>query len=110
MRPGVDCRVYGRIRGIGREVAALVAAEAPFDTVEMEADGISFEHEGRFVDAREFVARAVGFLPEGAEGDVDVIDNEAWTITRYALRGGAFEVTRHGLDDVLEHTKGEGNF
>jgi hypothetical protein len=110
MRAGADCRVYGRITGIGREVAEGLAAEAPFDTVEVMGDGLSFEHEGRYVDAEGFMARAVEVMPEGAEGDADVIDGSEWTITRYALRPGAFEAVRHGLDDVLEHTKGEGNF
>ncbi len=110
MRPGVEYRIYGRIRGIGPDVGQALAAEAPFDMVKVEEDGLSFEHEGRFVDTEGFVSLAVTLLPEGADGDVDVIDEPEWTITRYALRAGAFEVVRHGLDDVLEHTKGEGNF
>ncbi len=110
MRPGAEYRIYGRIRGIGPDVARTLAAEAPFDTVGVEEDGLSFEHEGRYVDAEGFVSLAVTLLPEGADGDVDVIDEAEWAITRYALRAGAFEAVRHGLDDVLEHTKGEGNF
>jgi hypothetical protein len=110
MRPGVDFRIYGRIRGLSPDVAVKLAAEAPFETARAEAGGIEIEHEGRFVDVEEFLARAVSLLPEGGDGDVDVIDEEAWTITRYALRPRGFEAVSHGLDDILDHTKGEGNF
>lgn len=110
MRPGVDVRIYGRIRGLAPDVARELAALAPFDTATAGPDGIEIEHEGRHVDVEEFLARAVAALGEGGDGDVDVIDEEAWTITRYALRRGAFEAVSHGLDDVLDHTKAEGNF
>lgn len=110
MRPGVDYRIYGRIRGLLQDAAARLAAEAPFEVARAGAEGLEIEHEGRYVDVEEFLARAVMLLGEGGDGDVDVIDNEAWTITRYALRPGAFEAVSHGLDDVLDHTKGEGNF
>jgi len=110
MRPGVDFRIYGRIRGLSPEAAGKLAAEAPFETARAVAGGIEIEHEGRYVDVEEFLARAVSLLPEGGDGDVDVIDHEAWTITRYALRPGDLQAVSHGLDDVLDHTKNEGNF
>lgn len=110
MRPGVPYRIYGRIRGLAPEAARELAAIAPFDTARAGAGGIEIEHEGRYVDVEEFLARAVALLSEGGDGDVDVIDEEAWTITRYALRPGDFQAVSHGLDDVLDHTKGEGNF
>lgn len=109
MRLGPDLRVYGEIRGLSSEAWARLAPDCPFATADY-ADGVlAIEHEGRWVDSEAFLAALVAALGPDGEGHADLIDNEAWTITRCALGPGKLDCQTFGLDDVLENTKGEGN-
>ena len=109
MPVGPDLRVYGEVRGLSEAAWAGLAGECPFDTADY-ADGVlSLEHEGRWVDAEGFLdALAAVVGPEG-EGHCDVIDNDAWTITRYVLQAGKMSSQQFGINDVLENTVKDGN-
>ncbi|SBW00169.1 conserved hypothetical protein [uncultured delta proteobacterium] len=43
-------------------------------------------------------------LPPEAEGKLDYLDLEAWTLTRCLWRGGAFDIQTRGLNHVLEYS------
>ena len=109
MAAGPDYRVYGEIRGLAPQAWARLAGECPLETADY-ADGIlSLEHEGRWVDVAGFMDAVAAVLEPQASGHCDAIDNDAWTITRFALRPGEALSQTFGIDDVLENTKGEGN-
>lgn len=109
MRLAADLRVYGEIRGLSQAAWRKLAPDCPLQGA-VWADGVlNLEYEGGWVDALPFleaVATALG--PEG-DGDADIIDNEAWTITRCHLAAGKLKSQTFDIDNVLENTKGEGN-
>jgi len=103
-------RAYGEARGLAPAAWAALAPDCPFETARY-ADGVlSLEHEGCWVDAEAFVRELASALGPGGEGHLDVIDNAAWTFCRYHLVAGNFEKQQFGIDDVLEHTKNEGQY
>ena len=109
MPVGPDLRVYGEVRGLSEAAWAGLAGECPFETA-VYADGVlSLEHEGRWVDAEGFLDALAAVVGPKGEGHCDVIDNDAWTITRYGLAPGKCTSQTFGIDDVLENTKSEGN-
>lgn len=110
MRLEPALRVYGEVRGLDRAGWEALVAVCPFDEARY-ADGVlSLTHEGGWVDAEALVrALAASVGPDG-EGDLDIIDNAAWTFTRYRLTPGNFTKQCFGIDDVLEHTKAEGQY
>ena len=109
MRVKPDMRVYGEVRGLSEAAWAALAPGCPFEGAVYAAGLLEIEHEGHWVDVESFleaVAAALG--PEGG-GHLDVIDNDAWTITRHGLAPGKCTSQAFGIDDVLENTKSEGN-
>jgi hypothetical protein len=109
VRLDTDLRVYGEVRGLSETVWQRLALECPFAGVSFTAGVLAIEHEGRWVDGAPFLEAVVAALGPGGEGHVDLIDNEAWTITRCALAPGKLDCRTFGLDEVLENTKSEGN-
>lgn len=109
MRLGPDLRVYAEVRGLPEAAWKALSPECPFEGARF-ADGVlSIEHEGRWADALDFLMAVARALPPGGEGQADVIDNEAWTITRCQLSPGKLDSQEFGLNDVLENTVSEGN-
>jgi hypothetical protein len=107
MKPA--CRVYGEVRGLSPEAWTRLAPACPLESAVYRDGVLEFEHEGGWVDADGFLEALAQALSPGGEGHADVIDNDAWTISRYVLAPGRASSETFGLDDVLEHTKGEGN-
>ncbi len=108
MKP--DYRVYGEARGLAPEAWAALASVCPFEEADYRDGTLAFEYEGRWVDADGFLEALAEALSPDGEGHADVIDNDAWTITRYVLSPGTCESRTFGIDDVLDSTtKGEGN-
>lgn len=110
MRLEPALRVYGEIRGLDRAAWEALAGVCPFAAARSAAGVVSFTHEGGWVDAEAFVQAVAAALGPDGEGDVDIIDNAAWTFTRYRLIPGNIEKQSFGIDDVLEHTKQEGHY
>jgi hypothetical protein len=109
VRVGPDMRIYGEVRGISNAAWAELAPDCPFAEAVYEGGVLTIEHEGRWVDADAFMESVAAALAPGGEGHLDVIDNEAWTITRYQLAPGKCASHLFNIDDVLENTKSEGN-
>ena len=107
MKP--DLRVYGEVRGLAPEAWARLAPQCPFETADYRAGVLGMEHEGRWVDAETFLEALARELSPGGDGHADVIDNEAWTITRYVWDDGKWKSQSFEIDDVLESGKSEGN-
>lgn len=109
MQLGPDLRVYAEVRGLPEAAWTTLAPDCPFDGAGW-ADGVlTIEHEGRWVDALDFLMAVARALPPGGTGHADIIDNEAWTITRCQVLPGKLESQEFGLNDVLENTVSEGN-
>lgn len=102
-------RVYGEIRGLSPEAWARLARACPFDEAAYGGGTLEIQHEGSFVDATGFMEALAAALGPEAEGHLDVIDNDDWTITRHVVQGGKWRFQTFGIDDVLENTKNEGN-
>jgi hypothetical protein len=109
VRLGLDLRVYAEVRGLSEAAWRRLAPECPFAAASYADGRLAIEHEGRWVDGEAFWDALVAALEPGGEGHLDLIDNEAWTITRCTLGPGKRDCQTFGLDDVLENTKGEGN-
>lgn len=102
-------RIYGEVRGLTDAVWAELSGECPFEAAVYKDGVLAIEHEGGWVDADSFMEIVAAALAPGGEGHLDVIDNEAWTITRYTLAPGKCASHLFNIDDVLENTKSEGN-
>jgi hypothetical protein len=102
-------RLYGEVRGLSETAWAALAPDCPFEGAVYAGGVLAIEHEGGFVDAESFMEAVAGAMGPGGEGHLDVIDNEAWTITRYTLTPGKSIFQSFNINDVLENTKSEGN-
>lgn len=109
MRAMSDYRVYVQVWGLGEEQTKTLMADSPFETAVIQDGALVMEHEGGWIDVEATVKDLAAILPEGGEGYVDLIDNQDWTVTRYAIFSGRYDAVTYSCDDVLEHTKGEGN-
>ena len=109
MRLGPDLRAYGEVRGLSGAAWAGLAPDCPFEGATHHAGVLAIEHEGHWVDAEPFLDALVAVLGPDGEGHLDLIDNEAWTITRCRLGPGKWQGQTFNINDVLENTKGEGN-
>ncbi|MBF0480071.1 MAG: hypothetical protein HQK81_00415 [Desulfovibrionaceae bacterium] len=110
MRCAVDCRLYGQISGIDRDVFSRLEDQLPSGAASFANGAMEIEYEGRAADLEDFLAGAAALMPPGSAGHLDHIDNELWRVNRYTLRPGGFDLESYGVDDVLDHTKAEGNF
>jgi hypothetical protein len=63
---------------------------------------ISFE--GLHFPVDDVLAALAATLPPHAEGKLDLIDMEAWVITRHQWRSGVFHASRRSLNHVLAHS------
>lgn len=95
-------RVYGLIRGLSAAAARELAARLPFAGVRPSGEAFDIDHEGAFVDVAEAAATIAAALPPGATASLDVIDHEAWTVSRYRIAPGRVEARTFGVDDVLD--------
>lgn len=69
----------------------------------LQGDMLRLSWEGVYFPLEEAVDALARSLPEGAEGRLDYIDLESWTLTRHILRDGAFTASTRSLNHVLDH-------
>ena len=96
------------MRGLGEAAWAALSGGCPFETATYEAGVVRFEHEGAYVEAEACLRELAGALGPDGEGHADVIDNEAWTVSRYRIFSGNFEKQTFDIDDVLEESRNVG--
>ncbi len=102
-------RVYGQVWGLDAALAERLGAALPFAEASFEDGVLVLEHEGGWIDVEEAAGEIASALPPGGEANVDLIDNVDWTVTRYAIYPGGYDSETYNADDILEHTKNEGN-
>ncbi len=88
----------------------LLAATLPEDTATLDGDSLDIEYAGFWIDAEPFLEASARLMHTGDNGHLDVFDDEAGAIIRYDLAPGGHTSVTHRYDDILEHTKGEGNW
>jgi hypothetical protein len=95
-------RVYGLVRGLAPEAARELATRLPFEHASPKGEVLDIEHEGVFVDVEQGAETIAQALPPGGSASLDVIDHEAWTVTRYRIAPGRVTARAFGVDDVLD--------
>lgn len=111
MRSGKpDFRLFGQFRLAAPGHAARLADALPHDAVTLDGATGEIDYAGFFVDTEEFLELAASLMQQGDEGHLDVFDDENRVLTRHELAPGGHQSRSHRYDDILEHTKGEGNW
>lgn len=67
------------------------------DMLRISFEGLVFPHE-------EALSLLKEWLPPEASGKMDVIDLEAWVLTRHVWEGGGFTASSRSLNQVLEYS------
>jgi len=105
-----DFRLFGQVR-LG-EPGGLVelGRTLPADAWIIKDGALDIDYAGRFLAVEDFLDAAAKLMRQGDEGHLDIFDDEAGRLTRVTLAPGGHESQSHRYDDILEHTKGEGNW
>jgi len=105
-----DFRVFGQVRLKDAQGLKRLGGTLPMEAWSIAGDTLDIEYVGRFLDVEEFLDAAARVIEPGDEGHLDIFDDEAGRLTRMTLAGGGHTSKSHRYDDILEHTKGEGNW
>jgi hypothetical protein len=105
-----DFRVYGQVRLADPAALTVLAATLPPEAATRDRDTLDIDHEGAFFDTQDFLDAAARLLGPGESGHLDILDEDARIVTRYDLAPGGHRHVSHAYDDILEHTKNEGNW
>ena len=101
-------KAYGNIHPAGPELLAAVAAALDFwnlgNCAELEGDLLRIACEGVFFPLDDVLEAVRPLLKEESRGKIDVIDTEAWTLTRCAIQGRDIVRSARGLNDVLAYS------
>jgi hypothetical protein len=103
-------RLYGQVAPSDPEALALLAATLPPDASSVSGKILDIDYAGRHVLVDDFLDAAAKLMRPGDSGHLDVFDDEERVLTRYDLATGEHSFKSHRYDDILEHTKGEGNW
>lgn len=103
-------KVYGAFHPAGKNCLEAVA-EAGREAVGNEEpwlfhekDMIRFSFEGLFFPLEDVLEALAAHLPGEAEGRLDYLDLEDWTLTRHSLSpGGELHAATRSLNNVLDH-------
>jgi hypothetical protein len=105
-----DFRLYGQLSIAELDSVLRLTAALPEDAVSVSGLSLDIDYAGFFVDVEEFLDLAATLMREGDSGHLDVFDDENRVLTRYELAPGGHSFKSHRYDDILEHTKSEGNW
>lgn len=105
-----DFRLFGRVRLADAGSLPTLATTLPEDAAALDGDALDIEYAGFWVDIEDFLDASVRLMQAGDSGHLDVFDDEAGVIVRYDLAPGGHTSVTHRYDDIMEHTKGEGNW
>ena len=104
-----DVRVYGQVRLAEAAAGGRVAAALPDDAASVDGHTLEIDFQGFYIDVEPFLELAAELMRPGDSGHLDHFDDEHGVLIRYDLHPGAHESKSHRYDDILEHTKNEGN-
>lgn len=86
------------------EKAATEALGSQEDWLFLEGDILRISWEGIYFSLDEVLDALRRNLPEKAQGKLDYIDLEDWTLARYIFDMGAFSVSTRSLNHILEYS------
>ena len=93
-----NAHVRRAVEKAGREA---MGHESPW--LFLEGDLLRLSWEGVYFPLEEVVAALAATLANDAQGRLDYLDLEAWTLTRYLPLSGSFQVSMRGLNQILEY-------
>jgi hypothetical protein len=96
-------QIHASLFEISRDVLVEFQAElGELDEVEYDGRVLKFWHECNYMDAEALFKRLAESAGDAAHGGLDVVDREAWNITRYELEQGTVTSTTIPLNEVLD--------
>ena len=104
-----DVRVFGQVRLADAAAVARLAETLPDDAASQDGGALEIDFQGFYIDVEPFLELAAALMRPGDSGHLDHFDDEHGVLTRYDLLPGGHESRSHRYDDILEHTKNEGN-
>jgi len=110
MPPKPDFRLFGQLRLADPEALAALAATLPREARSLSGNVLDIDYAGFHLDLEDFLDQTARRMRPGDEGHLDAFDDEARVLTRHQLAPGGHESKSHRYDDILEHTKGDGNW
>lgn len=105
-----DIRVFGQVSMADAGALARLAQTLPDDVASLSGTSMDIEFAGFYIDVDEFLETAASSMRAGDSGHLDYFDDEHGVLTRYDLAPGGHASKSHRYDDILEHTKGDGNW
>ncbi len=101
-------KIYGNVHPAGPElfgaVRAVLEAWHLGDCVELDGDLLRLAHEGVFFPTEDVLETLGPFLSCSSSGRLDVLDLEAWTLTRYRFEGRRTLPSIRSLNDILAYS------
>lgn len=111
MRSGKpDLRLFGQATLTSLEALDRLRATLPAEAASLTGNTLDIDYAGRQIDVEEFLDAAAALMRQDDTGHLDMFDDENQVLTRYELAPGGHASKTHRYDDILEHTKGEGNW
>lgn len=111
MRSGKPAvRVYGQVETASSQVLQALQAALPDESGRISGNCLDIDFEGLYFDPDDFLAAAARLLAPGDSGNLDLFDDEERRLDRYELAPGGHSLKSYRYDDILEHTKGDGNW
>lgn len=100
-------KVYGYIEPVSEALYAalqtvLSSAFVPQEALSFSAPGLSFSYEGEYFPLEEVLTCMAPLLDGAAQGKLDYIDMEAWTLTRHFFQNGRVVVRSASLNHVMD--------
>jgi len=105
-----DLRLYGQLNLADAFELPRLAATLPDEAATISGNTLDIDFEGFYADVDGYLELAASCMRPGDSGHLDVFDEEHRVLTRYELAPGGHASKSHRYDDILEHTKGEGNW
>lgn len=106
----VVLRVYGQVESASSATLAALLAALPDAAASVEGGRLEIDHEGFYFDPDPFLEAAAELLAPEESGHLDLFDEDERSLTRFELARGGHTAKTFRYDDILEHTKGEGNW
>lgn len=96
-----DFQLYGDITGFPEEALDSVQSQIGEVRASFESGVLRIDHEG-FAFAEDVLEAVIPHLEDNAEGKIDYVDRQEWTLTRYRVSGREWTRKIFNLNEVLD--------
>ena len=113
MRESVQLKVYGHVWPAGADLLASLnalsgevmgRADEDIPLFELDGDLLRVSFEGIWFPVEETLAALRAGLTPASHGKLDVLDLDAWTLTRHVFAGEAVHSSSAPLNHVLDYS------